>query len=148
MLIAPPEAEVAAHPGSFGVVVRPEDFVFAACHEGVNRSQVRLSLPCAAVFISAGDCRLTSRPCCVLVHGCVGGEAVYLVLSILFVVVGFSWIRAAHQRFGVIEPWVPQTHYTIFFVPVCVREAWSCGAAGCTGGKRAPTLFRGALWSQ
>ena len=37
-----PEAAFAANPDGFRVVIHPPDFVFTACHEGMNRSQVRV----------------------------------------------------------------------------------------------------------
>lgn len=42
MLFAPSEEEFLAKPGEFLIGLRPSDLVLPMCHEGMNRSQVRL----------------------------------------------------------------------------------------------------------
>ena len=70
VLFAPTEDEIAAGDG-FQFGIRYTDKVYPICHEGVNRSQVRL----LAVVEGVRSAQLTSRPCCTSSRVCTAGAA-------------------------------------------------------------------------
>ncbi len=64
----PSDAEFRANNVGFRVVLHPEDFVFTACHEGMNRSQVEREIYVNVNELKLGLANTTRNPEGILSH--------------------------------------------------------------------------------